>query len=86
MISDPEDTEELCEVYRPAFIRLLADNPRFGLRQIAPLTPSVTRVETMEQLRQLVSLQKNPRRAMFRPTCASASVLSRSSCLTCRNA
>ena len=32
MISDPEDTEELCEVYRPAFIRLLADNPRFGLR------------------------------------------------------
>lgn len=60
MISDPEDTEELCEVYRPAFIRLLADNPRFGLRQIAPLTPSVTRVETMEQLRQLASLQKNP--------------------------
>ena len=60
MISDPEDTEELCEVYRPAFIRLLADNPRFGLRQIAPLTPSVTRVETMEQLRQLTSLQKNP--------------------------
>lgn len=36
MISDPEDTEALCEVYRPAFIRLLADNPRFGLRQIAP--------------------------------------------------
>ena len=60
MISDPEDTEELCEVYRPAFIHLLADNPRFGLRQIAPLTPSVTRVETMEQLRQLASLQKNP--------------------------
>ena len=63
MISDPEDTEELCEVYRPAFIRLLADNPRFGLRQIAPLTPSVTRVETMEQLRQLASLQKNPWRS-----------------------
>ena len=38
MISDPMDTAEKCEVYRPAFVRLLADNPQFGLRQVAPLT------------------------------------------------
>lgn len=60
MISDPMDTAEKCEVYRPAFVRLLADNPQFGLRQVAPLTQTVSRVETMEQLRQLAALHKNP--------------------------
>lgn len=60
MISDPMDTAEKCEVYRPAFVRLLADNPQFGLRQVVPLTQTVSRVETMEQLRQLAALHKNP--------------------------
>lgn len=60
MISDPMDTAEKCEVYRPAFVRLLADNPQFGLRQVAPLTQTVSRIETMEQLRQLTALHKNP--------------------------
>ncbi len=60
IISDPMDTAEKCEVYRPAFVRLLADNPQFGLRQVAPLTQTVSRVETMEQLRQLAALHKNP--------------------------
>lgn len=60
MISDPMDIAEKCEVYRPAFVRLLADNPQFGLRQVAPLTQTVSRVETMEQLRQLAALHKNP--------------------------
>ena len=60
MISDPMDTAEKCEVYRPAFVRLLADNPQFGLRQVAPLTQTVSRVETIEQLRQLAALHKNP--------------------------
>ena len=98
MISDPEDTEELCEVYRPAFIRLLADNPRFGLlhrlRASRPWSSCVS-LHRCRKIRQAIcrsfcsrrrSRNGRSRRTTFRPTCASASVRSQSSCLTCRNA
>lgn len=58
VISDPEGTAELADVYRLAVIRRLISHPDFGLHQFAPLTHSYTRITTVEQLKQLQGITK----------------------------
>lgn len=58
VISDPEGTTELAEVYRLAVIRRLIAHPDFGLHQFAPLTHDFSHITTVEQLSQLQAITK----------------------------
>lgn len=58
VISDPDGTTELADVYRLAVIRRLIAHPDFGLHQFAPLTHDFSRITTVEQLNQLQAITK----------------------------
>lgn len=58
VISDPEGTAELADVYRLAIIRQLIAHPDFGLHQFTPLTHDYSRITTVEQLNQLQAVSK----------------------------
>lgn len=51
VISDPEGTASIAEVYRLAFIRQLVQHPDFGLKQIIPLAQKADRITTVEQIK-----------------------------------
>lgn len=58
VISDPENTP-LATVYRPAFVKKLYNNPNFGLQNVAIINPKLKYIDTLEQLKAVVSLWKN---------------------------
>lgn len=64
IVSDPEGTPDLAEVYRLAVVRQLIAHPEFGLRQITPLSHEATKITTLEELKQLGSLWKNQDNAL----------------------
>ena len=56
VISDPEGTEQMAEVYRLAIVRLLASAPMFGLKQITPLNEAIIRISRTEQVDNLIEV------------------------------
>ena len=60
MVSDPDGTPQPVEVYRLAFIRRLVDHPDFGLKQLSKLTHKPTKITTVEQLKTMLSIWKDP--------------------------
>lgn len=59
-VSDPGNQETPAEVYRLALIRLLLHNPNFGLKQIVPLKEKAKRIASLEQVRKLFRIWKDP--------------------------
>lgn len=59
VIADPEGTPSQAEVYRLAVVKRLARDKRFGLKQILPLTETLTRLSGGEHVKQLLSLGKD---------------------------
>lgn len=58
LMSDPENTP-LAEVYRPAFVKKLYNNPDFGLKHIIPLTPKLKFINSAESLKNVLQLYHN---------------------------
>lgn len=58
IISDPENTHK-ADVYRPAFVKKLYNNPSFGLKQIIPIIPKLRYIDNQEQLKNVLQLYKN---------------------------
>ena len=56
VISDPDGTAEQAEVYRPAVVRQLLRNEKFGLKQSFPLTESFDTVAGAADCKTLLSL------------------------------
>lgn len=59
VISDPELTTELADVYRITAARRLMANPDFGLKQITVLGTDAERIKTVNQIRNLIAVQKH---------------------------
>ena len=59
-ISDPVGTGEPAEVYRLSPVRRLMEHPDFGLRQLLPLGGQVTALHTIEDVKRLLQLWKEP--------------------------
>lgn len=59
VISDPEFTIEPADVYRITVARRLMANPDFGLRQLTVLGTKAERIETINQIRNLIATQKH---------------------------
>jgi len=58
IISDPENTV-MAEVYRPAFVKKLYNNPDFGLKHIIPIQPKLRYINNQEQLKNALQLYHN---------------------------
>lgn len=59
VVSDPEGTSDQAEVYRLAFIRRLVNHPDFGLKQLSKLTHEPSKISTVDQLKNLISIWKD---------------------------
>lgn len=59
VISDPEGTPEMAEVYRLAIVRQLIKHPDFGLRHMTKLSHDFARITTLQQIRSLQGILKN---------------------------
>lgn len=59
IISDPENTHK-ADVYRPAFVKKLYNNPDFGLKHIIPIVPRLHYINNQEQLKNALQLYHNP--------------------------
>lgn len=59
VISDPVGTAQEAEVYRLAIIRLLANHPAFGLKQIAPLVSTAVPLSSNDEWKNYLALWKN---------------------------
>lgn len=58
LMSDPENTA-LAEVYRPAFVKKLYNNPDFGLKHIVPLVNKPKFINTTDALTRMLQLYHN---------------------------
>ena len=58
VISDPENSP-LADVYRPAFVKKLYNNPDFGLKQVVSLLPRYKSVNTLDKLKSMLQLCHN---------------------------
>ena len=58
VISDPENTP-LADVYRPAFVKKLYNNPDFGLAQVIPLQNKPRYINNVEKLKSMLQLYHN---------------------------
>ena len=58
LMSDPEGVR-LADVYRPAFVKRLYNNPDFGLKQIIPLQPKPRFINTAENLKNVLQFYHN---------------------------
>ena len=59
IISDPEFTAEQADVYRLTAARRLMANPNFGLKQITTLRTEAERIGTVNQIKNLMAVQKH---------------------------
>ncbi|MBQ3072361.1 MAG: hypothetical protein IJD20_03600 [Oscillospiraceae bacterium] len=64
VISDPEGVSAPAEVYRLAIIRLLVENPDFGLRQITVMKQTAETVSSAAQLRELLAVRSSSENAL----------------------
>lgn len=58
LMSDPENTP-LADVYRPAFVKKLYNNPNFGLKHILPLVNKPRFINTLDQLKNMLQVYHN---------------------------
>ena len=58
VISDPENSP-LADVYRPAFVKKLYNNPDFGLKQVVSLLPRYKSINTLDKLKSMLQLCHN---------------------------
>lgn len=59
VVSEPEGVDRPADVYRPAVVRRLLEDPAFGLRQVTALGYDVTALSTAAQLKQLAELWRS---------------------------